>query len=196
LRAPFDGFIAQKLTENFETVEIGQPVVVFLDCSVLEVTVGIPEELLTQKDGFQRFECRFDVLPKTVVQGKLKELGRKPNHGSQTYPLTVEFTPPEQCKIQPGMTASLEIFFKSSSETNRFVLPIEAVVASEPETPYVWTVDPAQQTAHKTNVTVGDLSSRGIEIREGLSSGQWVVTAGAHFLEENQRVHLQHSNSQ
>ena len=42
LLAPFDGYVAQKFAETFETVAAGQLIVTLLQCETIEVTVGVP----------------------------------------------------------------------------------------------------------------------------------------------------------
>jgi multidrug efflux pump subunit AcrA (membrane-fusion protein) len=55
---------------------------------------------------------------------------------------------------------------------------------------YVWIVDEASQSVTRQAVTVGEPSVVGISVTEGLSAGQWVVTAGVHSLSEGQQVRL------
>ncbi len=188
LCAPFDGYIAQKFVENFESIEHGQPIVSILDCSSLEVTVGIPEELLTQQHKFSKYHCEFDVFPGVQTESSLKELGRKPDQLTQSYPLTVQFKPEDNMAVRPGMAASVVISIEGSDAESSFILPVEAVVSDKGDNRYAWVLDTASQRVTKRPVTIKQLMKGSIEIIKGLKVGEWVVTAGANFLDENQKV--------
>ncbi|MDD4071483.1 MAG: efflux RND transporter periplasmic adaptor subunit, partial [Desulfobacterales bacterium] len=125
LSAPFSGYISQKLIENFETVRAGQPIVLFLDVSQIEVTVGIPEELVVQKSAFQDFSCEFDTYPGKRFAAVLKEIGKKPRPSNQTYPVTVTIQPgADTARLQPGMAATLRFSVPSEKEHRPIILPV------------------------------------------------------------------------
>lgn len=47
LKAPFDGSVVSKYVDNFQTVPAKQPIVRLLDISTIEVTVPVPERLIS-----------------------------------------------------------------------------------------------------------------------------------------------------
>ncbi|MBD3268272.1 efflux RND transporter periplasmic adaptor subunit [bacterium] len=189
LRAPFDGYLAKKFAENYETYEAGIPIVSFLDCSKLEVNVGIPEEFIPQHTRFQQFICSFDAVDDVTVEAQIKELGRQPDPITKTYPLTVHFPPDPNHEIRPGMAATLRIYINGTPKNpQRFVLPVEAVVSDSNTPSFVWIYDPSERIVVKRTVKTDRLVKGGIEITHGVSPQEWVVTAGAHFLEEGQQV--------
>jgi hypothetical protein len=51
-------------------------------------------------------------------------------------------------------------------------------------------IDPASGTVLLRAVETGGVLSSGIEIKDGLSEGEWVVTAGVNSLVEGQKVRL------
>ena len=69
-------------------------------------------------------------------------------------------------------------------------MPLSAVFEGEkPDNPAVWVMDKSTNTVTKHDVSVGSLISQSsIEIREGIQSGEWIVTAGVHKLTEGQKV--------
>ncbi|HJP34898.1 MAG TPA: efflux transporter periplasmic adaptor subunit, partial [Gammaproteobacteria bacterium] len=68
-------------------------------------------------------------------------------------------------------------------------VPVSATFAQGDDT-FVWVVDPASKTVAKRKITLGMLTNTGIGVMEGLSTGEWVATAGVHFLTEGQKVRL------
>jgi multidrug efflux pump subunit AcrA (membrane-fusion protein) len=52
----------------------------------------------------------------------------------------------------------------------------------------VWIVDSTAMTVHLRPVKTGAVLASGIVVQEGISMGDWVVTAGLHTLHEGQQV--------
>ncbi|NLS91847.1 MAG: efflux RND transporter periplasmic adaptor subunit [Planctomycetaceae bacterium] len=191
LVAPFDGYVSQKYVENYETVAAGHPIVSLLDCSSIDVTAGIPEDVVIQQDRFRSFACELDAYPERWFPAELKEIGPAIQHGKLTYPITVTLKLPADLIVRPGMTARVRIEIGQSSQAIGFRLPAAATVLGEDGKPGVWVVDPKDGAVHRQPVTVGELTNEGVEITGGLVPGQWVVTAGAPLLHEGQRVRME-----
>jgi multidrug efflux pump subunit AcrA (membrane-fusion protein) len=70
-------------------------------------------------------------------------------------------------------------------------VPVTAVFTDEAgEQSFVWIVDEQAKTVSRRAITAGELTERGILVTEGLSAGEWVATAGVHYLREGQPVRL------
>jgi multidrug efflux pump subunit AcrA (membrane-fusion protein) len=50
--------------------------------------------------------------------------------------------------------------------------------------------EPGFGIVHRREVTVGELSDEGLEIKDGLADGEWLVTAGVTQITDGQRVRL------
>jgi multidrug efflux pump subunit AcrA (membrane-fusion protein) len=71
------------------------------------------------------------------------------------------------------------------------VIPETAVFSSdETDKTYVWVIDAQSNQVCKREVRTGDLLDSGITIQDGLKPGEWIATAGVHYLKENQQVHI------
>ena len=196
LRAPFPGVVSQKYVENYETVAAGHPVVSLLDCSAIDVTVGIPEDVVIQQDRFSNFVCELDAYPGRWLPATLKEVGPAIQHGKLTYPMTVTLALPSDLTVQPGMTARMRMEIRQPSPASAgFLLPSTATLPDDKGTPCVWIVDPKENVVHRQPVTLGNLTNDGVEVTGGLQSGQWVVTAGAPLLYEGQPVRMEPSRT-
>ena len=55
---------------------------------------------------------------------------------------------------------------------------------------YVWVIDEQNNTVTKRAVASGPLTDRGIKITDGLSPGEWIATAGVHYLKDGQVVRI------
>ena len=54
----------------------------------------------------------------------------------------------------------------------------------------VWSVDPDSGVVSQMTVKVDRLSPYGVVVTEGLTPGQWIVTAGVNSLTEGQQVRI------
>ncbi len=78
---------------------------------------------------------------------------------------------------------------QNKNAPNKLVIPASAVltVDSEKKT-YVWKIDSKTHQVHRSEIKIGELTSAGISVIEGLREGEWIVTAGIHSLEEGEQV--------
>lgn len=187
LEAPFSGFVDTKFVENHDNVQAMQPIVTFLDCSEIEVAAGLPEEMLARGVALTRFECGFDAYPGLRFSAELKELGTKPLISNQTYPLTVVLSREDSTHIRPGMAATVFVTFSRDRDPSVYV-PVEAVVSDIDGRSYLWIYTPESGRVNRRYVETGSISSAGIEVKNNLAHGEWVVRSGAHFLKEDEAV--------
>ncbi len=189
LRAPFDGYVHHKFVENYDNVLAKQPIITFLDCSVVEVTAGIPEEMVADGIEFKGYGCSFDAYQGKRFPAQLKELGRKSQPSNQTYPLTVTLAPPESMSIRPGMAATIFVTYATPSTAPPIIVPGESVVNDKEGKSFVWIYEKKNGSVKKQYVRLGRLMSGGIEVTGGLTHGVSVVTAGAPLLVPGQKVY-------
>jgi RND family efflux transporter MFP subunit len=195
LRAPYDAVISDTFVENFQNVQAKQNIVGVQNIQSIEVEVSVPQERVLkakeQKDKF-RFTAIFDSLPEVEFDVEVKEYTTEADPLTQTY--TVTFTMPVQDKynIFPGMTASVREYPIEGAfpESDRFIVPIDAVPIDGQGQYYVWKVHEKDGTltVGRQDVTVGKAMGDDIEILEGLSKGDRIAAQGVNLLQEGQQV--------
>jgi len=190
LLAPFSGFVDTKYVENYDNVRAKMPIVSYLDCSSMEVVTGVPEELLAEGIVFKEFRCTFDAYKNKVFDAEFKELGRKPQEDNLTYPLTVILKGKDSEMIKPGMAAAISVSFENENEKEFVCVPNVSLVSLNSGENNVFIYNERTGTVKKTKVLAGKLSSDGVEIKSGLTPGQIIVTAGAGFLSDDQKVNV------
>ncbi len=187
LTAPADGYVDRKYVEVFDNVQAKQPVISFLDVTEIQVTAGIPEELVADTVHLTGFACEFDAYPGRRFPASLKELGRKARLSNQSYPLTVKLPAPDSLPVRPGMAATIYVTLTDGRPAG-ILVPVTAVVNDAHDKSFVWIYDKGSQTVKRCDVTTGRLTKAGIELLTGISPGDRVVTAGTHFLHAGQPV--------
>ncbi|MEM7619922.1 MAG: efflux RND transporter periplasmic adaptor subunit [Pseudomonadota bacterium] len=191
LRAPFNGIIVKTHVENFQDVQANQSIVRLVDNSKIEMTINIPENLISQAYVIKKGIVKFDALPDLEIPAFVSEIGTEASETTRTYPITIVMEQPKGAKILPGMagraTADRETLARLSE--NRIIVPTSAILTkTDQEKTYVWIFEEAKQVVSSREVKTAGLVDQGIVIERGLKPGEFVVTAGVNFLSENQKV--------
>lgn len=204
LTSPFRGRIAQRRVENFEDVAASQTVFWLQNIDKLHVVIDLPESVMrsvrgsTRRDidhrsdetassvrAFARFEGRSErQFPLTPV-----EIATQADPQTQTFRATLSMDAPTDFNVLPGMTATvvLDLSAVVDREGVKWV-PVRAVQADSGLQPRVWILDSGPMTVSARPVTIGRMSGRMIEVREGLEGGEEIVAVGAPYLAEGMQV--------
>jgi len=202
LKAPFNGIVTSTYVENYEDVKAKQPIVRLIDHSQIEMIVNIPEDMIYQTDYLKAagkaLIVRFDTFPDREIEAEIKEIGKEASKTTRTYPVTLIMDQPEDVKILPGMAgkATRAVAVPEMKDQPGMVIPETAVFSPEDtDTTFVWVIDDQKKTAGKREVKTGELLDTGIAITGGLKPGEWIATAGVHYLQEGQQVRIQSESS-
>ena len=196
LKAPFDGIVTATYVENYEDVKAKQPIVRLIDHSQIEMIVNIPEVLISHADYLKEagkvFRVRFDPFPNRKIEAQIKEIGKEASKTTRTYPVTLIMDQLEDIKILPGMAgnAASTVSPPGMQGLSQVVIPETAVFSPDENKTYVWIIDEKSKKVNKREVKTGDLLDSGITVREGIEPGEWIATAGVHYLKEGQEVRI------
>lgn len=195
LQSPVNGSIASMQIDENENVSPGQPVAMLTSGSQLEVEVAIPEALIAQIREGDAVHVKFDALAGKTFSGLVTEVGITSVGMATTFPVVVRMTDTDS-DCRPGMAAEVVFKFGGADKRERMVVPAVAV-GEDRSGRYVFVVEPQANglgvTKRKT-VSVGELTEGGLEIFEGLTDGEFVVTAGVSRIEDGQTVRLPAAN--
>lgn len=191
LRAPFEGVVVATYVENFEFVRAKQSVVRMLDSSRIEMVVDIPEHMISYIPRIKQVTVHLDTFPDRDFEAKVKEIGTEASTTTRTYPVTLVLWQPEDIQLLSGMSGEAKFVgkVKDNQEQNEITIPITAVFSpQEKERSFLWVIDPDTRKVSLREVALGRVVGEGILIREGLLPGEWIATAGVHYLTEGQEV--------
>jgi RND family efflux transporter MFP subunit len=194
LQAPFDGRVAARYVDNFQTVQAKQTIVRLLDVSKIEVTIQVPEGLIGLVPRVKKALCRFDALPGKEFVGQVTKIGSEASQTTRTYPVTIAVDQPEDAQILPGMAATVrnEPEENEQAASQDLIVPPSALfepVQEKASGPCVWVVGSDKKVALQA-VETGPLTPVGMMVTKGLRPGDLVVTAGVHSLRAGQEVKL------
>jgi hypothetical protein len=85
---------------------------------------------------------------------------------------------------------------EASSEEYRMFLPRE-LVEMEGDAAFVWVANLAEQTAHRTPVTLGDIQTPElVEVVDGITAASRIISTGGEGLEDGDRIQIEGEDSQ
>lgn len=201
LLAPFSGTVATTFVENFQFVDVREPIMSLQNVDEVDIVVDVAEAILLQvgrnkveREGY----ATFDGLPDRRFLLTLKEVSTEADAATQTFRITLTMTPPEDANILPGMSATVTVYRKEVAETDQdtgYAVPIDAVPIDGTGKYYVWKLSQSGDSwkVNRSDVIVGDMVGDAIIVTGGLDKGDRIATAGVHFLQENQQVSLYES---
>jgi RND family efflux transporter MFP subunit len=202
LKAPFSGIVTATYVENFEDVKAKQPIIRLIDHSQIEMIVNIPENMISASDYLKAagkvMRVRFDSFPDRELEAQIKEIGKEASKTTRTYPVTLIMDQPEEIKVLPGMAgnATSSIVPPEMQDHKMVIIPETAVFSPDGSKTCVWIIDEQSKTVGKREVKTGELLDTGITILDGIKPGEWIATAGAHYLKEGQPVSILSSSTQ
>ncbi len=199
LTAPFDGIVASRQIDNFQTVQAGQTIITLQRNDVLDVAIQLPESFI--QDIHQYLDkgltpdtfIRFNQVSEKAYPVTFKESSTQITLNSQSYKTTFTLTQPDDLTVLPGMSAELYIDFSKFEQSQVVVIPSSAIgvsgIDSEGnEQSVVWVFDAESQTVRSKPVTLGAVKADGIEVTSGIAAGDVIVAAGIQHLSEGLKV--------
>lgn len=191
LKAPFSGVVSNRVVDNFQEVRAKQTIFNLDDLSVVDILVEVPESLMApvRSPGSFLVYAEFAPAPGKKYPLTLKEYSTRGDPRTLTYQVTFEMDQPQEgIHILPGMTANV-LSVPKEGAVLPIVIPAVALFARQGESPRVWVVDKEAMTVHLRNVKTGGLvGTGGIEIVEGLQSGETIAVTGVNQLREGMKI--------
>nr|WP_315596685.1 efflux RND transporter periplasmic adaptor subunit [uncultured Cupriavidus sp.] len=187
LTADADGVVTAIDTEVGQVVTPGQPVIRVAQTAEKEVAIGLPEDQVDMLRGTSDVSIHTWSEPDRALPGRVREISAAADPVTRTYPTRVSIpNPPADLRI--GMTAVVS--FTRTGETATIRIPLTALLQDRGAN-QVWIYQPGQGgsgTVKPVPVTLGEAQGNLIEVRQGLTPGQTIVTAGVHLLKAGQKV--------
>jgi len=182
--APISGVVASRSIKPGNFVQINTPIIRIVDNSRLEATLNVPErDLTTLRQGLP-VRMRVDALAGREFEGVVDRIAPVVDAGSGTFRVVCAFDP-EDGALQPGMFARIGIDYDNRAAA--LAIPRAALLEDDGEAA-VFVVRDGK--AVRVAIVSGYVDGGFIEVREGLSEGDRVVTAGKIALRDGSPVQV------
>lgn len=173
IRAPFGGIVGLRNVSVGALVTPGDLITTLDDDSVMKLDFPVPAVYL----GIIRTDMPVKAITRTwqgrVFEGSVKSIDSRVDPVTRTVIVRALLSNPDHA-LRPGMLMSVELF---SAQRQAIVLPEECLVAQGQEH-FVFVVSADDNTVQRRQVRIGTRRPGQVEIIEGLTVGELVITDG------------------
>jgi membrane fusion protein (multidrug efflux system) len=172
IAAPFEGVLGLRRVSVGAYLNPGDPLVTLDDIDPIKVDFRVPEPALPLVRTGQRIEMRLDAFPEQHFEGEIYAIAPRVDVDGRTVSLRA-LVPNPQGLLKPGLFARVEVVVERRE--GALVIPEQAVVPQAAGQAVFRVVD---GKAALTMVTLGQRRAARVEVLEGLSPADMIVTAG------------------
>ena len=186
--------IASSSVEANENVSAGQEVV-RADCgNTLEVEIAVPESLILGIVQDAPADITFSSIPGRTFTGRVTEIAVAATGGGNTFPVIIKIDD-EHPELRSGLAANIRISTQAASTSEKDVILVPAhTVVEDSEGRHVFLLESSSEDGvgivRRTAVDIGELTSAGLEIVNGLNEGDLLITAGITIVNDGMKVKI------
>lgn len=182
IKAPFNGVVTAKLTEEGAFAAPGVPLLQITDISVLKFTVNVSENDLSLFQLNQTFSINADAYANELLSGKATMIGSKANMGS-SFPVQFIVNNTSDLRIKSGMFGKVSM--KSENQKSGIIIPASAIIGTSSQ-PQVYKVKNGKAVLN--DITIAQKIKNKTVVSKGLEEGDVIITNGFINLFNNANV--------
>lgn len=185
IRSPISGKIVKQVMFNGEITGPGNPVYAILGVGSKDwvIRAGLTDRDWARVELNDDVTINMDAYPGQSFKGLVSSRSSIGINSSGTIDIEIKFKN-QPARLAAGLIADLTIV---SAKNDYFkVIPIEALVKSDGKTASAFTV--VNGLAKKIDLTIAKLLGDHVAISSGLDGVEVVVTTGAMYLEEGDKI--------
>jgi membrane fusion protein (multidrug efflux system) len=182
--APFDGVAGIRSVSVGDYVKDGADLVNIEDIRTLKVDFRLPERHFTQLKAGLPVEVVADALPGARYAGSVDAINPRVDASGRSLEIRAKLDNTDG-RLRPGMFARVRVLL--GDRPNALMVPEEAVVPLGDDF-FVYTV--VDGKAKRARVKLGVRRDAQVELLEGVSAGEQVVTAGIRVQRDGQPVRV------
>lgn len=184
IKAPFNGLLTAKLSEEGAFAAPGIPLLQITDISNLKFTVNVPESDLKQFKLNQVYTLTADAYSEILLNGKAIMIGSKANMGN-SFPIQFAVKNTSDMKIKSGMFGKVNL--KNDLKEEAIIIPISAILGTADQ-PQVYLIK--EGIAVLNNITISRKIESNALVISGLNVGDVMVVNGFINLFEGANVRV------
>lgn len=182
IRAPFDGYVAERLVSQGQYVQTQAPVMRIVRLQPLKLTAEVPEKFAPWIQTGRDMSVRVDAYPSQVFGGKVVRISPAVNLRSRAFAIEGE-VPNSDGRLKPGTFARVQI---TTDHVDRAVTIPAGAVQSRYGTNRVFLVQNGQIVGKE--VVLGDRLGDRVEVAQGLDAGSTIVAGDVEQLADGMKV--------
>lgn len=191
IRAPFAGRLGIRKVNLGEFVEPGDSIVRLAALDKLYADFKLPQQALPLLTVDQPVSVSVDAWPGEEFAGEISAIEPAVDSATRNVSLRAEVRNLEG-KLRPGMFAEIQV---TLPERRQVLLVPQTAISFSPFGNSVYVVEGANEAATARNIYVNVGETRGdlVEIVDGLTAGQQIVTSGQLKLRDGASVNVDNS---
>ena len=182
IRAPFDGYVAERLVSQGQYVQPLAPVMRIVRLQPLKLTAEVPEKFGPWIQTGRELAVKVDAFPGEVFTGRVVRISPSVNMRSRAIAIEGEI-PNSDGRLKPGTFARVQI---TTDRVERAVTIPAAAVQSRYGTNRVFVVQNGQLLGKE--IVLGDRLGDRVEIAQGLEAGTKIVATDVEQLADGMKV--------
>lgn len=189
IRAPRDGVVLRRLADERELVPPGQPVIVFGSADRgYVVRLALSDREIVRVALGDRAVVNIDAFPDRPFSARVSEVSLAADPRNGLFPIEIRLDPAPAQTLGSGLVAKVQIDPASSRAASLTYVPIAALVDGRRDRASVFTLD--KDRARRRDVQIAFIAGESVALRTGLAVGESVITEGALYLQDGERVRL------
>jgi membrane fusion protein (multidrug efflux system) len=184
IRAPFNGRVGLRRVSVGSLISPGTVITTLDDTSTIKLDFTIPETFLSVVSPGLEIAARSVAYPDSSFGGRISSVDSRVDPATRSVTVRALLPNPKGL-LKPGMFLTVRL---SRGAVDALMVPEQALV---PEQGDVFVFVVADGVAEKRRVRIGERRVGDVQIVEGLSEGELVVTEGTQKLRDGAAVRLQ-----
>lgn len=185
ITSPVDGFVGRRYVDPGAFVSTNAPVVQVVDISLVRLVVNLIERDLRRVLVGARGVVDVDAFPGEQFQGRVARISPVLDPATRTAEMEIEIPNPTK-RLKPGMYARVSL--TTSSKTEALVVP-KSAIADVSGRRGVYTIADGKAAFRPVEVGIEDADR--IEITDGLTEGEQVISIGTSSVRDGDPVLLE-----
>jgi RND family efflux transporter MFP subunit len=188
MRAPVSGIIGKRNVEpGMSAVFINGSPLEIVEITQVNIKIAVPENEISKiKKGIVA-SFTLSALDNKIFEGKVKNISPVADQISRTYEVKILVNNPNM-ELNPGMVCDVTLGIKSEKDVT--VIPYQSVANDKDGNAFVYVVNKKDNHVKKQLVKTGDYRDNNLEILQGLTQGQVIVSEGKEKLSNNSIISL------
>ena len=187
--APQDGRVLRRLAEERELVPPGQPVLVLGGADRGQVVrTALADREVVQVALGDTARVEVDAYPGRSFEARVSEVSAAADPRSGLFPVELRIAPQAGITLATGLVARVDITPTAGRSGSLTRMPIAALVEGRGDDAVVFVAD--KGVARKRAVKVAFIAGTEVAIASGLTPGEPVVTEGALYLQDGDRIRI------
>ncbi|MDK2126610.1 efflux RND transporter periplasmic adaptor subunit [Parachitinimonas caeni] len=187
VKAPFDGFIAERTAQPGQRIGINAPLFSLVDLKELEFEANLPVSSLGAVKIGQELTLRVEGFGDRQFGGHVERINPTAQAGSRMIPIYIRIANPK-AELRGGMFAQSELTLQKASDA--VTLPMLAIRGLEQKQPLALVVKDGKLIERKLKLGLISETTQQAQVLEGLAAGEQVVIAKLASLKPGQQVKL------